>query len=134
MRLKIFFLFFWTNHFPTSFFIFVFSMTGIGLQTAGPVIGSCTYYVLRLNHCPFQELRPSKCQVNHLFKGNWHFPEAGSGSVWPDVKIISCPISPKSCPKSRHTSLTLKVTFFKIAQKVDKYLGYFWKKICHQNL
>ena len=29
---------------------------------------------------------------------------------------------------------TQKVTFFKIAQKVAKYLGFFRKKLCHQEL
>ena len=33
-----------------------------------------------------------------------------------------------------HSSLTHKVTFFKIAQKVAKYLGYFGKKICHHEI
>ena len=33
-----------------------------------------------------------------------------------------------------HSSLTHKVTFFKIAQKVAQYLGYFGKKICHHEI
>ena len=53
---------------------------------------------------------------------------------WPDARIKSCPIFPKSYPKSRHSSLTYKVTFFKIAQKVATYFGYFCKKNCKTNL
>ena len=35
--------------------------------------------------------------------------------------------------KSSYSIFYLKVMFFKIAQKVTKYLGYFGKKICWQN-
>ena len=53
--------------------------------------------------------------------------------MWPDVRIKSCQIFPKSWPKSKHSSLTYNCSVFKIAQKVAKFLGYFCMKICHQD-
>ena len=47
-------------------------------------------------------------------------------TVWPDVGIKSSP----QFYKSTHGSFNLKIMFFKIA----KYLGYFCKKVCHQEL
>ena len=55
-------------------------------------------------------------------------------AVWPDPRIKYCPIFPNSCPNSRHSSLTYKVTFFKIAQKVAKSLCYSGKRICHREI
>ena len=49
--------------------------------------------------------------------------------VWPHVRIKSSPISPQTCPKS-----SLRSFYFKIAQKIAKYLGYFCNKIWHQEL
>ena len=40
----------------------------------------------------------------------------------------------KKLPKSGHTSFTLNVFLFKIAQKVAKYLSYFYKEICGREL
>ena len=40
----------------------------------------------------------------------------------------------KSCPKIIHISFHSKVIIFKIVLKVTKYLGYFWAKICCQEL
>ena len=55
-------------------------------------------------------------------------------AVWPDPRIKYCPIFPNSCPNSRHSSLTYKVTFFKIEQKVAKSLCYSGKRICHREI
>ena len=52
-------------------------------------------------------------------------------SVWPDDRIKSSPIFPKTCPKSSHSSFYMKLTPFRIAQKVSKY---FYIQILHQEL
>ena len=54
--------------------------------------------------------------------------------VWPEARVKSLPIFPISCPKSRHSSLTYKIRFYKIAQKVAKYVVYFGKEICRQEV
>ena len=51
--------------------------------------------------------------------------------VWPDFGIKSSQYSPKTCPNSNRSSFYIKCDSF---QKVSKYLGYFWIKICHQEL
>ena len=42
-----------------------------------------------------------------------------------DDKLKSSPIFFKSCPKSNHSSLTLKMLLFAVAQKFTIHLGYF---------
>ena len=46
----------------------------------------------------------------------------------------SCPNVSNSCPISNHSSLNSKSEIFNIAQRVSKYLRYFCKKICCQEL
>ena len=53
--------------------------------------------------------------------------------VWPDSEIKSSPKFSKSCQKLASADITLKV-IFNSAQKVTVHLGYFWKKICSQEL
>ena len=55
-------------------------------------------------------------------------------SVWPDVKIKVAQIYPNVDPNSSHSRVCFKVMSFLKAQKVTKYLGYFCKKICYQEL
>ena len=62
------------------------------------------------------------------------FLAGGQQSVRPDVRLKRSPISTKSCPKNSHSSFYTKSSVFKIAQKVTKYSGYFWKKICHREI
>ena len=50
--------------------------------------------------------------------------------VWPDVGIKKYPISPRS---AQIVAVLVKNHVFKKAQKVAEELGYFCKKICHQN-
>ena len=52
-------------------------------------------------------------------------------SVWPDGGIKSSPILPKDGQKVALTYFIEVVTHCKRALKVTKYLGKFWKKICH---
>ena len=52
-----------------------------------------------------------------------------SKPVGPDAEIKS---GPKFAQKSKHSSIYMKMNVFKTAQKVSIYLGYLWKKICHQ--
>ena len=52
-------------------------------------------------------------------------------TVWPDVKIKSSPIFPIVNLKESTDVLDWIVPFFKMA---PKYLGYFFKKICSQDL
>ena len=47
-------------------------------------------------------------------------------------KTKKCPIIPKSCPKRATTVFFLKSAVFNMSSKAPKYLGYFLKKICHQ--
>ena len=47
---------------------------------------------------------------------------------------IKSPKISKSCPKDDQSGLLIKMDAFKTAQKVNICLGYFCKKICHQNL
>ena len=47
---------------------------------------------------------------------------------WPDVGIKSSPNISKTCPKSSHISFTQKVMYFRLAQKVKKYLSFFARK------
>ena len=54
--------------------------------------------------------------------------------VWPDAEILSRPNISKSCRKSSYSSLCKKMDVFKTAQTVNIHLGYFCKKICHQEL
>ena len=51
-----------------------------------------------------------------------------SRPVCPDVEIKSSPKIFKNAPKVATSVFTYKVEYFKIAQKVTKYLDYFWKK------
>ena len=48
-------------------------------------------------------------------------------TVWQDVRIKSSPFSPKRCSS---TGLVKNEVFY----KVTKYLGYFYMKICHQEI
>ena len=57
-----------------------------------------------------------------------------SSAEWPDDKLKSSPNYSKSCPKSSHNSLTLKMLLFTLAQKFTMHLGFFWWKPCHQEL
>ena len=57
-----------------------------------------------------------------------------SRAVWPDPEIESSPKNSKSCPKRNYTSLCMKMDVFRTAPKVNIHLGYFCKKICHQEL
>ena len=58
------------------------------------------------------------------------FPWIQKGALWPDAGMESGPILTKSCPKSGLSSFfSLKESFFIIAQKVGKHLGYFCYKI-----
>ena len=54
-------------------------------------------------------------------------------SVWPDGEISS-PIFYKSCPKSIHTDWCKKFHFSQCPKIVAKYLGFFCKKLCSQEL
>ena len=54
--------------------------------------------------------------------------------MWPGVGIKRSPTFPQKLPKCSHSNFKLKDTFFKIAQKVTISLGYFWNKICYQDL
>ena len=48
--------------------------------------------------------------------------KAGQGGCreWPDDKLKSCPNFSKSCPKSSHSSLTVKILLFTLAHKLTK--------------
>ena len=62
-----------------------------------------------------------------LIKWTWH-------PVRLNVRLQSTPISTKSCPKITTKVFTLKLMFFKVAQKVTKCFGHFSRHICHQEL
>ena len=51
-----------------------------------------------------------------------------SRPVCPDVEIKSSPKFFKNAPKVATSVFTYKVVYFKIPQKVTKYLDYFWTK------
>ena len=51
----------------------------------------------------------------------------------PDVGVKLAQFYSKSCPKRSHSSLTYKVTVFKLGVEIDKYLGYFSTIICLQD-
>ena len=55
-------------------------------------------------------------------------------TVWPDVEISSDPIIPIVTQNESTEVLNWKVPFFKIAPKVTKYLGFFLKIFCSQDL
>ena len=55
-------------------------------------------------------------------------------SVWPDNRMKSSPIFPKSSPKSSQSNFYLKVNDFLKAPKVDRYYGYFCQKNCYQTI
>ena len=55
-------------------------------------------------------------------------------SAWPDVGIKSCSNFSQSCPKWVATAVFVYKARFYNSQKVTKYLGYFSKKICHQEV
>ena len=54
--------------------------------------------------------------------------------VWPDGKIKSSHISPKVAQNVEQIVFTLKVMLFKKSPQVSRYLGYFWNKICCQEI
>ena len=54
-------------------------------------------------------------------------------SVWPDAGIKTMPFFILMAPKVSKVAFYSKVTYFKIAQKVSKYLGHFNEKICCYN-
>ena len=51
--------------------------------------------------------------------------------VWPDDEIKNSTTFSKSCPKIRHSWILLKKLCF---SKSHNTFGYFWKKICNQEL
>ena len=53
--------------------------------------------------------------------------------VWPDGRIKISPIS-SNVAKNSHSGFYFKSDAFQKAQKISKYLGYFGKKICCQEL
>ena len=73
---------------------------------------------------------------------NWLKQSWDLEPVWPDWAIywtlgnFSKPVATISLRKSRTFlgNSFIKNLFFKIAPKIDKYLDYFWKKICIQDL
>ena len=50
------------------------------------------------------------------------------------LKLKVAEVMQKIAPKGVTAILIEEVTFFKLTQKVTKDLGYFWKKICSQDL
>ena len=54
--------------------------------------------------------------------------------MWPDVWVKSSSIFAKSCKKNYPQQFNIKVTFITIAKNVNKYLGYFCKELCSQEL
>ena len=61
------------------------------------------------------------------------FAQKAASPVWPDVEIKRNPIFPIVSQRESNEILNWKIPFFKRAQKVTKYLGYFLKKICSQD-
>ena len=84
--------------------------------------GCCgTVVVLRIRNLSFEPLGQSVYYDEYL-------------PVWPDAEIKSRQFFSKSCPKISHSWFYFKKLFFKRAQKVTVHLGYFWNKICSQEL
>ena len=67
-------------------------------------------------------------------KKNWKYLLHRVQAVWPDVETKISPNFTISSLKISHRSFYLKGMFFKVDQKINKYLGNFSEKLCHQNI
>ena len=62
-----------------------------------------------------------------MFGGWWRL-------VWPEIEVKSSQKFSRMAQKVATVVSTWKVMFFKRVPKVTRHLGYFWKKICQQEL